>query len=283
MLINKDFIDIISQISKKITLPSIKTVFIPSNNPETGKHSKKSNFGAIELEEGTIGVFFVSLSPEMKNIAMKTDFTQLNGTNPITLANKFGSSDIFEKTLGFGAINAISQYIFKESNFCFDFTTDSLGLLDLNRSDTPGMVGFFPPLVSYIEKLGLPLIIIEKKANLVQKTNDWEVTLDPTRLKTCNKILITSTTVLNETLDEILRFCSQAEKISIIGPTAGFLPDPLFSRGVNIVGGTYIHDPNLFMELISKNKRWGPSTKKYCIQKNNYPGISYLLNTIKNR
>ena len=282
MSIFSDFLKIIDQISKKINIPSIQDIFIPPNSTISHKTFKKSNFGAILLEDGTVGVFFVSLSPEIKEIGEKTGTSKFIGMNPMLLAKMFGSSDIFEKTLGFGAINAISQYIFKKSNFSFDFTTDSLGLLNLRHGDNPGMVGFFPPLVKKINEMKLDLIIIEKKSHLVKKTANWEVTLDPRRLTTCNKVLITSTTVLNETLDEVLKFCAQAEKISIIGPTAGFFPDPLFSRGVNIVGGTYIHDTNLFMELISEGKRWGPSTKKYCIQKANYPGISTLLDNIKN-
>ena len=245
------------------------------------KNARKSNFGALKLEDGTVGVVYISLSPKIKEIGEVTDLTKYIGMNPIELAKEFKSSEEFQKTLGFGAINAISQHIFRNSNFSFDFTTDSLGLLELNETDMPGMVGFFPPLVAQIKKMGLQLVIIEKKANLVQKNDNWEVTLDPARLEACNKVLITSTTILNESIDEILRFCSQAEKISIIGPTAGFFPDPLFSRGINIVGGTYIHDSNLFMKLISENKRWGPSTKKYCIQKKNYPGISSLLAKIK--
>ncbi len=280
MTLANEFIEIIQQISDTIDIPLIQEVYIP-NQDEIEKNARKLNFGAIKLEDGTVGIVYISLSPQIKEIGAVTDLTKFIGMNLIDLAKEFKSSDNFQKTLGLGAINAISQYIFRKSDFSFDFTTDSLGLLDFNRADKPGMVGFFPPLVAHIKKMGLQLIIIEKKANLVQKTNNWEVTLDPTRLETCNKVLITSTTILNESLDQILKYCSQAEKISIIGPTAGFFPDPLFSKGINIVGGTYIHNPNLFMELISENKRWGPSTKKYCIQKKNYPGITALLNRIK--
>jgi len=280
MTLANEYIEIIKQIASAIDIPVIQKVFIP-NQDEIEKNFRKSNFGAIELEDGTVGVVYSKLSPKFKEIGAITDITKFIGMNPIDLAKEFKSSENFQKTLGLGAINAISQYIFRKADFSLDFNTDSLGLLDLNRRDKPGMVGFFPPLVAQIKKMGLQLIIIEKRANLVQKTNNWEVTLDPTRLETCNKVLITSTTILNESIDEILKYCSQAEKISIIGPTAGFFPDPLFSRGINIVGGTYIHNPILFMELISENKRWGPSTKKYCIQKNNYPGITALLNRIK--
>lgn len=280
MSVASDFIKIIDQVSEKIEIPIIKNIYIPRCTSEKYVNSKGSNFGAIMLEDHSIGVFYVSLSPEFKKLGQNTDINNFIGIDPVILAKEFGTSDIFNKTLAMGAINAISQHIFIISGYKFDFTTDSLGLLNLNQDDKPGMVGFFPPLVKLIEKMGLELIIIEKKAQLIKKTANWEVTLDPKRLIDCNKVLITSTTVLNESIEDILKFCSQADKISIIGPTAGFLPDPLFSRGVDIVGGTYIHSPGLFMELISENKRWGPSTKKYCIQRDKYPNISSLLDRI---
>lgn len=280
MTITSEFLEIIQKISKKITLPSIQDVFFPKITTKNELTSKKTNFGAIRLTDGSIGVVYLGLSPEVKELGSSMVKSELINKNPIELAQKFGSSNNFEKTLGLGAINAISQYIFRHSNFPFDITTDSLGLLNIKQGDRPGMVGFFQPLISQLKKMGINVIIIEKKEHLVKKTENWEVTLDPSRLTECNKILITSTTVLNESIDEILKFCSQAEKISMIGPTAGFLPDPLFKRGLNIVGGSFISNSNLFMELIQKQERWGPSTKKYCIQQNTYPGYTSLLEKI---
>ena len=280
MTITSDYLEIIQKISKKIILPSIQDVFFPKINTKKEFTSKKTNFGAIRLTDGSIGVVYLGLSPEVKELGSNMDKSEFVNKNPIDLAQKFGSSNNFEKTLGLGAINAISQYIFKHSNFPFDITTDSLGLLNITPGDCPGMVGFFQPLISHLKKMGIKVIIIEKKERLVKKTENWEVTLDPSRLSECNKILITSTTVLNESIDEILKFCSQAEKISMIGPTAGFLPDPLFKRGLNIVGGSFISNSNLFMDLIQKQERWGPSTKKYCIQQNSYPGYNSLLEKI---
>lgn len=200
--------------------------------------------------------------------------------NPIDLAKEFKSSNNFQKTLGLGAINAISQHVFRKSNFSFDFTTDSFGLLDLTRADKLGMVGFFPPLVKKIEEMGIPLIVIEKVIRFVKKTDIWEITLDPSRLKECNKVLCTATTILNNSIDEILYYCSRAEKISIIGPTAGFIPDPLFNRGVDVVGSTFISDSKLFLELIRQNRRWSPATKKYCIIRKKYLGLNSILNQI---
>jgi uncharacterized protein (DUF4213/DUF364 family) len=63
---------------------------------------------------------------------------------------------------------------------------------------------------------------------LIQKYPELPVTLDVTELSTCNKILCTSTTILNNSLEEILNHCAPDALVSIIGPTAGYFPDPLF-------------------------------------------------------
>jgi len=279
MTITQDFLDIIQKIEDIIEIPSVQEAFFPQLDVKD-KSCKASNFGAIRLEDGSIGIIFLNLTPEIKERAASFNISDLIGMSPIELTRNFNSQDNFKKTLGLGAINAISQYVFNRANLSLDFTTDSLGLLNLHTGDKIGMVGLFPPLVKKIEELGITLVVIEKKEQLVIKNPDWEVTLDPERLTECNKALITSTTVLNDSIDEILQYCSQAEKISVIGPTGGFFPDPLFKRGVTVLGGTYVHDSRLFMKLIGQNQKWGPSTRKYCLQQSKYPGILSLLEEI---
>jgi uncharacterized protein (DUF4213/DUF364 family) len=97
--------------------------------------------------------------------------------------------------------------------------------------------------------------------------------LDAAEFSACNKILCTSTTILYNSLDEILAHCSPAAFISIVGPTAGYFPDPLFARGVDIVGGRVVKNGELFLQLLSGKKRWGDATQKICFQKETYAGI----------
>ena len=276
MTISSDYLKIVNEIAKKVQIPSIKEIIVPT----VDETAKKSNFAAILLEDDTIGVFFIALSQEVKNLIKKIDSKVYKGQSPIDLAKNFSSKDLYEKSLSMGCINSISQYIFRKTDFPFDYTSDSLGLLNINENDVIGMVGFFPPLVSLIERKENKLIIIEKKEALIKKEKNWVVTLDPVKLEGCNKVLITSTTVLNETIDDILKFCSNAEKISIIGPTAGFLPDPLFKRGINVVGGTRIYDTQEFLYNIRNNIRWGSAAKKYTIERGKYVGYVELLKKI---
>jgi len=278
MTISSDYLRIVNEIAKKLQIPSIKEIIVPTVN----EPAKKSNFATILLEDDTIGVFFIGLTQEVKKLIEKIDSKEYKGISPIDLAKNFSSKDLYKKSLSMGCINSISQYIFKKTNFPFDYTSDSLGLLNNKEKDVVGMVGFFPPLVNIIEKKENKLIIIEKKQALVKKEKNWVVTLNPAKLEECNKVLITSTTILNDTIDNILKFCSNAEKISIIGPTAGFLPDPLFKRGINVVGSTRIYDAKEFLHNIRNNIRWGSTAKKYTIEREKYAGYAELLKKIPN-
>ncbi len=135
------------------------------------------------------------------------------------------------------------------------------------------MVGLFPGLVKTIRNAGAQLIIIEKNELLIKKYPDLPITLDAGKLKSCNKILCTSTTILNNSLDNILENCSSEAFVSIVGPTAGYFPDPLFARGVDVVGGRVVKDGDQFMELLSQGQRWGIATKRTCFQKRTYTGM----------
>jgi uncharacterized protein len=76
--------------------------------------------------------------------------------------------------------------------------------------------------------------------------------MDAAKLSTCNKILCTNTTILNNSLDEILAHCSPDTFVSIIGPKAGYFPDPLFARGDDVVSGRIVKKGELFLQLIAE-------------------------------
>jgi len=184
MSISSEFIKIVEKITSRIFIPQIKNIVIPKQK----ENVKKSNFAALILEDNSIGIFFINLRTEVKLLFKNFDSEAYKGMNPSFFAKKFESKDLFDKSLGLGAINAIGQFIFKKCNFSFEYISDSLGLLEIEKHDTVGMVGFFPSLVNIIESKGNKLIVIEKKKELLKKGKNWKVTLDPSELELCNKI-----------------------------------------------------------------------------------------------
>ena len=161
----------------------------------------------------------------------------------------------------------------RETHFQCDYVTDPMGLLSIEEGDRIGMVGLFSGLVDTIRKAGAELVIIERKEHLAQKYHALPITLDVTKLAACNKVLCTGTALLNDSLDDILAQCSQEAFISVVGPTAGYFPDPLFACGVDVVGGRVVVDSEEFLRRLAQRRRWTDTTRKTCFQKKNYRRI----------
>ncbi len=271
MRLKDEFRSMAGNLASGFSIPEISKTFFPPFYK--GGQPKDAEFMALALEGGAVGVSYVLLPDEKMEEYLSLKSSSFSGKDPVEFAIEFGHDDPIKNMLSLAALNAVCQHVIKQNKFPLDFATDSLGLLSVSEGDKVGMVGFFPPLIKTIEKCNAELTVLEKKEKLIADFPELHITLDPTELRTCNKVLCTSTTVLNNTLDEILSNCSPDAKVSIIGPTAGYFPDPLFARGVDVVGGTLIKDGELFIKLITESKRWGPATRKFCFQKKNYPGI----------
>jgi uncharacterized protein (DUF4213/DUF364 family) len=271
MSLKDEFKKMVRELATKFTLPPIANIFFPPFYK--GGQPKDAQFMAISLEDGAAGVSFVLLPDEKMgeyNALQSSDFVK---KNPSRFALEFGDDDPLKEMISLAAINAICQHVMRETNFAIDYTTDSLGLLSVSAGDRVGMVGLFSGLIKTIKKANAELVVIEKNELLIQKFPNLPITLDATQLSTCNKILCTSTTILNNSLDEILAHCSPDAFVSIIGPTAGYFPDPLFVRGVDVVGGRIVKDGELFLQLLAERKRWGTATQRTCFQRQTYAGI----------
>ncbi len=65
-------------------------------------------------------------------------------------------------------------------------------------------------------------------------------------------VVITGSALANGTLDRLLELAMDAGTVAIVGPTASCLPDPLFDRGVDYVGGIRIRDADRAMQILSE-------------------------------
>ena len=83
--------------------------------------------------------------------------------------------------------------------------------------------------------------------------------------------------LLNDTLDDVLAHCRHAQRVSLIGPGAGCLPDPLFARGVTLLGGSWIVDAAAFKVALRTGEPWGRHVRKVAIRRDAYPGFERLL------
>ncbi|MFX0141263.1 MAG: Rossmann-like domain-containing protein [Candidatus Hodarchaeota archaeon] len=195
---------------------------------------------------------------------------------PLPKLIDFCESDrIIDRVVGISAINAYSQHLFEENSFEFDFKNEVLDKLNLHKTDKVGMVGLFKPLVPRIIPKVKQLFIVESDPEKLGTYQGVEVISDPSTLEKVDVVIITGTTLINNTIDNLLRFTSSA-RIAVIGPTMGMLPDPLFKAGVDIIGGMKFINVDKVIKAISEGQgtmRFKKFAKKYIIEEKNYIGF----------
>ncbi len=271
MSLKDEFKKLITELTTKFTLPPIANIFLPPFH--LGGQPKDAQFMAIGLEGGAVGVSYILLPDKTMEEYTALQSPDFVGKNPRRFALEFGHDNPLKEMIGLAAINAVCQHVMRKTDFAVDSATDSLGLLAVSEGDRVGMVGLFYGLIKTIKEAKAELVVIEKNEQLIQKYPDLPITMDATQLNTCNKVLCTSTTIMNNSLDEILAQCSPDAFVSIIGPTAGYFPDPLFARGVDVVGGRIVKNGEFFLQQLAEKKHWGDATQRTCFQKETYTGI----------
>jgi uncharacterized protein (DUF4213/DUF364 family) len=238
--------------------PRVRAIHLPPV-PWTG--SKDGEFGAVELDSGALGLSYVLLNDTLAALT-GLDGQRLIGTDALALARLWRDGQGAERTLGFAAVNALSRHLFDRDGLVPPDATDSIGGLDPQPGEHIGMVGFFPPLVKPVIEHGARLTVLELRADLAGAHPGFTVTLDAAALQTCDKVLMTSTVLLNDTLDAVLAHCRNARAVAMIGPGAGCLPEPLFNRGVTALGGTWIADRAGFIAALRSGAPWGRFARK---------------------
>ena len=177
------------------------------------------------------------------------------------------------RTLGFAACNALSRTVMDRMGFAPPRATDSIGGIAPQAGDHVGMVGLFSPLLKQVTAAGARLTVIELNPDYAGHYDGYRVTLDAAELEACNKVLSTSTILLNHTVDAMLAHCRRAERIVLIGPSAGCLPDPLFARGVTVVGGSWVTDRAGFIDALRRGDSWSAFAYKFALAAADWPGL----------
>jgi len=191
----------------------------------------------------------------------------LKGSSAETLLELSFSKNPLEAAVGIATANALSHMLLelKPENF----PVSNIDVLDLiNPEDKIGMVGYFAPLVPKILEITGKLTILEKR---VVEAEAAEIKILPSKraaevLPDSDIIIISASTLANQTFDELLALRGKAREIILLGPSTPLYPKPFFEQGVTAVMGTKIFDPFTMLTIVSE----AGGTKKlhqYCGKK----------------
>lgn len=271
-----DYLAQLERFAARTPLPRVRALHLPPLDPAECI-AGKGEFCALELEDGSLGLSYVLLDDTLARLHGAGDGLGLAGADVLAVARRYAGGEGFGKTVGFASANALTRCLYDRAGFAPPASRDSIGEMAPAANEHIGMIGLFRPLLGRVLENGARLTVVELKAELAGEAEGYRVTLDAAELESCDKVVSTSTLLLNDTLDRMLGHCRNARAFAMVGPSAGCLPDALFARGVTLMGGNWVTDRPGYLDALRRGVSTSPFSRKTALTPAGYPGFEALL------
>lgn len=155
------------------------------------------------------------------------------------------SKNRVKAAVGLAAINAVLNTATAEWS-----TGNVITALDVRPDSTFGMVGEFRPILFEIKKKTDSIYVFERDVSGDSALYPSETI--PQHLPKCDVVVITATSLINHTIDEVLSHCQNARQVCMVGPSTPLCPEVFRRYNVHLLAGSAVTDPRRILEIVSQ-------------------------------
>ncbi len=239
----------------------------------------------IRIERLVIGVFCtgVKLSNGHGGIAYTPPETVqqagtqiLKGPKPLIRGMRVaelldgGTTGPFSNVIRLATLNALSAPFLIKESYRMGGVDDITDYPQFFVDKKVCMLGAIVPTLKRLQSLGIQDVTIIEKKEATQAEWGFGTFIPVERtaeaLAACETAIFTGASIANGSIEHLLRYASTNAIILVIGPTAGFIPEPLFRRGVAMIATAAITDSDLALDLLSEGAGANHVFKK-CLRK----------------
>jgi len=202
-------------------------------------------YTAVQLEDGRTGVAYTLGKETMRGCSALGALRPMVGKSAGDFLRLLESRDPLESVLGLATANALANVAPSRG-----FRGDVLDALNPLPLDKVGMIGYFGPLVPTLEFKVAELEIFDEHS-------ESEGPIRPAAeaheyLSTCDIALITSTTIINNTIDQLLESASRCRETVLLGSSTPLLAEAFVDTPVTILSGITVDDSAGILRVISE-------------------------------
>ncbi len=167
-------------------------------------------------------------------------------------------SNVLKAAVGVATLNALSRCLWEKKGFpgCKVIDgKDAFDLLDFTGAKRVALVGAFGPYIRRLEGMGLDLTVVEKNPQALRdEAAKYFCPADEAQkiLPHADVVILTGSTIVNHTIDGLLSLVRRDCRVAVVGPTASMMPQPFFKRGVSLMGGMSITDPDNMLRILTE-------------------------------
>ena len=206
-------------------------------------------YTAVTTSDGGIGLSYTYFDSK-KSCSVVKNYHDYEGRPAVDLLEKIKSANTIERSTALALINALNYKKAlllpedKDNSVIFD-------KFDIRNGTRVAMVGFFWPLIKILKERNVSLEVIDIARGLGRKEDFYE------KLGSWADILfLTSTSILNNTTEEILGTVGRYVKAILLGPSTPMVAEAFGHLPVHMLAGTV----PLEKEKVLKTIRHGTGT-----------------------
>lgn len=181
------------------------------------------------------------------------------------------------RTLGIATLNALAQMANEDrvdERIEIVEGLDAFAAAQVGADDTVVVVGAFVPFLRELRRIGARHWVLEKDPSTL-KPHEMpyfrEAERAPEVVPEADVLIITGTTLANDTLGDLIALAKPSARIVVVGPTVTMIPDAFFERGCHILGGIKVTDADAFLDILSEGGSgyhfFGKSATKITLRK----------------
>lgn len=234
--------------------------------------------GALTLERAVLGIFFTGV--KLSNGAGGLCATPIKslpeavccpssahampipgkiaGRKAVQVLDDLYRSQDLRRTLAIATLNALAETLWLSDGGPAGVEVregDAFDALSIPPGARVALVGAFPPYMRELRRRGQPFHVLEMDPATL-KPEEMQFYAPPERapeiVPQADVFIATGTTLVNGTLDDLLRLLRPGAEAAVIGPTATLIGEPFARRGVTVVGGTRVLAVDELLELLAE-------------------------------
>jgi uncharacterized protein (DUF4213/DUF364 family) len=202
-------------------------------------------YTAVKLDDGRAGVAYCFGNRLVSGCSVFRGARPLAGRPASQLVEYLLSDDLLECSVGLATVNALVNRQPPAA-----LPGDVLEAVNFMASDRVGMIGFFGPLVPALESRVAQLDIFEEGERLDGVCRPAEEAFET--LPRCDVAIITSTAIVNGTIDRLLEVTKNCRETVLLGSSTPLLPKAFEGTSVSWLSGIVVHDADGILRTVSE-------------------------------
>ncbi|OPY89912.1 MAG: hypothetical protein A4E72_00943 [Syntrophus sp. PtaU1.Bin208] len=188
-------------------------------------------YSAVTTSDGGIGIAYTYFTNK-GSCTFIGKYYDFEGKPALELLEKIKSPQPLEKTMALALVNALNY----QHALSLPEDKDNAVLLEsfqIGEKTRVAMVGDFTPVARILKEKGALLEVIDIARNIGNKADFYE------KLKNWAQVMIlTSTSILNNTTEEIFQYTGKGVKTVLLGPSTPMIGEVFSHLPVHMLAGT---------------------------------------------